>query len=505
MKRLFTGGRDAPTVRRPERILAIGVVGLIGALWLLGDQAAAVGQIAPQIDLPTEPTAGTDYERFSLPLLGGGMFVLMLLGIIAVNALFVAAETAVDMLTGLHVKYAANETAQRRLQDLLNQQQKFVAACSLGSQTARLALIFVGLLLAQDVAILFARQLGWAFNYGMILLSALIIAVPVLLVNVILGELVPKSFATMHPTRVALPLRPFIQLASFAFGVPANLIVAMANVLTKRFGGRATMSAASQAEEQIKNLVETAQESGAIESEERELLDSVFEFTDTVVREVMTPRVDLEAVSVEAPLEDIAKLVEQTGHSRIPIYENTDDQILGVVHAKDLLLAMVEHRDVDSRDLMRPALFLPENMTLQEALREMRVNRAQLAIVQDEFGGTAGIVTTEDIVEELVGDIIDEYDVEEEQILETETGFLVDGKMHLDDVNQHVGSRLESDEFDTIGGFVFGLFGRQPKDGEEIVHEGHVFVVAETDGKRVLKLAMRLEQPEPTDAADATA
>ncbi len=242
------------------------------------------------------------------------------------------------------------------------------------------------------------------------------------------------------------------------------------------------------AEEEIRTLVESAEETGEIEEGEKELIHSAFEFGDTVAREIMTPRVDLDAVSIDTDPDELAKVIMESGHSRIPLYEGTDDQIIGVIHAKDLLQAMVMHEEVDIHKLMRTALFVPENKGLHELLTDMRLARTQLAIVQDEFGGTAGIVTMEDIVEELVGEIIDEYDVEEPELLPAGDGWSVDGKLHIDDLNHFVESEFDSEEFDTVGGLVFGLFGRQPRPMESIEISGFRFTVTETDGRRILRL-----------------
>jgi putative hemolysin len=245
----------------------------------------------------------------------------------------------------------------------------------------------------------------------------------------------------------------------------------------------------NQAEEEIKNLVETAQETGEIEVEEKELLHSVFEFSDTVAREVMTPRVDLEAMRVTSDPMELVELIKKTGKSRIPLYEETDDQIIGIVHAKDLLMAVLKTDRPSLRKIMRPAIFVPENKSLNELLREMRQSRSEMAIVQDEFGGTSGIVTTEDIVEELVGEIVDEYDVEEPEIVKVDGDcYLVHGKVHVDDVNDTLGSELVSEEFDTIGGYVFGVFGRQPKRDEKIESDGLRFTVVEADGRKIKRL-----------------
>jgi len=198
----------------------------------------------------------------------------------------------------------------------------------------------------------------------------------------------------------------------------------------------------------------------------------------------------MEAMPVTSDPMEVIEVIKKSGKSRIPLYEETDDQIVGIVHAKDLLMAVLRsNQSVSLRKIMRPAMFVLENKSLYELLQEMRASRSEMAIVQDEFGGTAGVVTTEDIVEELVGEIVDEYDVEESQLVKLDDGsYLVSGKLHVDDVNAAMGSELESEEFDTIGGYVFGLFGRLPKRDEAIEAEGLRFTVADTDGRRIKKL-----------------
>jgi CBS domain containing-hemolysin-like protein len=294
-----------------------------------------------------------------------------------------------------------------------------------------------------------------------------------------------------------------IQAVALLLDFPARIVLRTAQVLESKFRPVKASESASQAEEEIKNLIEEAEESGEIEEDERELIHSVFEFGDTIVREIMTPRVDLDAMSVHALPAELAALMRESGHSRIPLFEGTDDQIAGVIHAKDLLMAMLEDPNVSLRRLMRPVLYVTENKNLQQLLKEMRHSRAHLAVVQDEFGGTAGIVTLEDVVEQLVGDIQDEYDQEEEEVVETGSGFLVDGKTHIEDINDEVGADFESEEFDTIGGFVFGLFGRQPKLGEFIHTDGFKFTVADTDGRRILKL--QIEREEMTESETLSA
>jgi putative hemolysin len=458
--------------------LGYGVVATLASalttIWILGEHGAAQAKLSGTMPLPVS----------------GGAFIALVVAVIFLNALFVAAETAVDLLRTIHVRHVKEENRIQsdRLQDLVDNKQRYATACTLGSRIARVLLALMIVLLAASFE-LDPQDSGATIEIGRFLVNLILVAVPVSLVNLVVGELVPKSFASLHPHRTGLRLYRLIRGAAVVFSVPASILVGVANLVTRTFGGRASFTMPNQAEEEIRTIVESAQEAGEIESDEKELLTSVFEFTDTVAREVMTPRVDVDAMPIKSDPVDLVRVMHESGHSRIPLYEDTDDQIVGIVHAKDLLMRMVDDADVSVRDLMRPALFVPEGKNLHELLREMRSSRSQMAVVQDEFGGTAGIVTIEDIVEELVGDIVDEYDVEEPEVVEADTGgFYVEGKTHLDDVNDEIGSSFHSDEFDTVGGYVFGLFGRQPKQGESIDDHGYRFIVVETDGRRILKL-----------------
>lgn len=427
-------------------------------------------------------------------------FFVALVVIVLLNGVFVAGETAIDLLRPSHGK-AIDESDGRRcdaFKDLIARKSTFVAACSLGSMTMRAWMVALAVL----PAIPMSRWLPdysstlreWAGSgdlgfSGVVLISILILAIPIVALNVIFGELVPKSYAVTHPLATSLRLYGTVKFFNGLFSLPIAVFVSLASLVTKQFGTRATFAVANQAEEDIKELLEEAEESGEIDEEEKEMVASVFEFGDTVVREIMTPRIDLEALPIDSSLTDVARLVEESGHSRIPVYEGTDDSILGIVHAKDVLSALVNKGEKTSlRDLLRPALFVPESKPLHDLLQEMRQNKAQMAVVQDEHSGTAGIVTIEDIVEEVMGEIVDEYDPDLPQILPMENGFLSDGRMELEDVNDVTGSTFQSEEFDTIGGYVFGLFGRQPKEGESIESDGYRFEIRQADSKRIASI-----------------
>ncbi len=458
--------------RKVETGLALLMVAAITALWVFGSGTRGAQLSQTGVGIP------------------GGMAVAMILAIIALNGLFVAAGTAIDLLKPLHVKHYRDEESERRanrLQRLFENRVNYSAACILGSHICRVSMVLAGLVLAPGVGA--AMGLADSVELRAIILPAIVVAIPILLLNLII-ELIPKSFASLHPARSSLRLYGFVVRFAVIFAPPARLITAIGSLITSRFGARASFTIENQAEEEIKSMVEDAQESGAIEEDEKELLHSVFEFTDTIAREVMTPRVDLDSMPVTSDPEDVAKMIEETGHSRIPLYEETDDQIVGVILAKDLLNALrhANGKKPQLKELMRAAFFVPETLSLHQLLGEMRAHKTQLAVVQDEFGGTAGIVTVEDIVEELVGDIVDEYDEEEPEIVTDGGALFVDGKTDVDDVNDALGIELDSEEFDTIGGYVFGLFGRQPKPGETVEAEGFAFTVVETDGRRISRI-----------------
>lgn len=461
----------------------------------LGIAGLTLGVIGQFGAMATEELAAT------FPTIVGGAYTLVLAILFAMTlkGLFVASEIAVSLLRPVHIRHLKEKGEKRGvlLERLLEDQANASSACKLGKDLSQFGIYILLMLLAPSVAVWGEKLLGLPHdNFGNIIWCLIILYIfPVSPLTEIFEQTF-RGLAIIHPHGTALKLYRFISITAALLGVPARAATSFSNLVSARLRPRATL-VANQAEEEIKVLVESAQESGEIESDERELLHSVFEFTDTMAREVMTPRVDLDAVPINSDPEDVMKLIKETGHSRIPVYEGTDDQIIGIIHAKDLLMKMVTSDEApDLRKLVRPTIHVPENKPLNELLAEMKTHRTQMAIVNDEYGGTAGVVTIEDIVEELVGDIVDEYDVEEPELEASGKGWSVDGKMHIDDLNHVIGTDFESEEFDTVGGFVFGHFGRQPREAESIVIDDHKFTVIGTDGRRIERLLI-----EPLESA----
>lgn len=436
------------------------------------------------------------------PLPGGPwVAILAMIFLMVVSGLFVASEAALTMLRPMHVKHLREKNAKHGavLEGFLGDQDSAVVASALGSYLARLLLVLPTLVIAPGFAGFASRWLPIdPTNYLAVVLAGFLLLIFPIGPLTLIVEQGLRSYGLAHPHGATYRLRGLIRLSMVAFALPVRLTAAFAKLVSVRVA-QVTPPMTNAAEEEIRTLVDSAEESGEFEEEESDLIHSVFEFSDTIAREVMTPRVDLDAMDIDSDPAEILQLIKESGHSRIPLFEGTDDQIVGIVHAKDLLMAMLGDAPVVLRDLMFPPMFVPESKELHELLTEMRQGRSQLAIVQDEFGGTAGIVTIEDIVEELVGEIVDEYDHEEPVLMDTGEGWSVDGRMNLDDLNHEIESTFESEQFDTVGGFVFGHFGRQPKESESVLVDGYRFTVMQTDGRRVERLRIeKLEEAEAT-------
>ncbi|MEA2432716.1 MAG: magnesium and cobalt exporter, family [Actinomycetota bacterium] len=309
----------------------------------------------------------------------------------------------------------------------------------------------------------------------------------------VFAEVVPKTYTVQRTERAALLVaRPVFWLGRL--GRPLSLVlIKLANSVMLLLPGKGLPKGPFVTEDEIRHLVDVAEEEDEIEEEERELIHSVFEFGDTVVREVMVPRPDMVSLPADAPLDEALKVIIDAGYSRIPLYEGDNDNIVGVLYAKDLLKRVHEGgEDIKAQDLARPPTFVPETKKVAELLREMQDQRVHMAIVVDEYGGTAGLVTIEDLIEEIVGEIVDEYD-KEEPLVEPidENTIRVDAKMPIDEVNELLNADLPHEEWDTVGGLVFGLTGRVPIPGEMVKFDSLEFITERVVGRRIQKVVIK--------------
>jgi CBS domain containing-hemolysin-like protein len=289
-----------------------------------------------------------------------------------------------------------------------------------------------------------------------------------------------------------------VQTASWILGPLVRILSGITNALVRLLGGQAVRHGPFVTEEELRLLVTVGEEEGVLEEAETEMIHSIFEFADTPVREVMVPRIDMVALEHDATVDQAVDLALEGGFSRIPVYEDTIDNIIGVLYTKDMLKQLRENRGSQPiSNLVRQAYYVPETKKLDDLLREIRQKRVHMVIVIDEYGSVAGLVTIEDLVEEIVGDIQDEYDHEEqlyEQVNANE--YLVSAKISIDEFNELLETELEDEEYDTLGGFLYAQLDKIPVAGDSIVHQNYRYTVLTTRGRRIARVQVeRLPEP----------
>lgn len=358
-------------------------------------------------------------------------------------------------------------------------------------------------------------------NFGIAIVAALFIAQPLVnanpaispvaiyiggvlltaLVVLLFGEMLPTTLGSAYADALAPMLSSVTWLLLTILTPVTFLLMAVSKLIADTFGGDSM--AVSVTEEEIMTLVDAGQKEGTIEDEEKAMIFSVLQFSETSVRELMVPRIDIEAVEINTPLETaLAKFVE-TGHSRLPVYDEKIDNIEGLLYAKDLLTLWhnggAKPRLI--RELMRPTYFVPESKRADLVLKEMQHSKIHLAVVVDEYGGTAGIVTIENLIEEIVGDIQDEYDKEEEAeyVQHSADEYTVDASMDIDDFNELLDVDLPTDESDTLGGYIYSQLEHVPTVGEELDDEEHLLVmrIESVEGRRIRKVFVKRKKPAP--------
>jgi CBS domain containing-hemolysin-like protein len=395
-------------------------------------------------------------------------------------AFFAASETAIVFANKAHIRQLseagnARATAVIRLLEERN-------------------LLHSTLLLAENFFIVLAAALSTVIAMHLFAETTAAVCVSALatsMIVVLVSKLAPKGLAARNPDRLALiVVYPMLFIMRIVSPV-ARLLAAAADSFAGP-GPQGMSCTAVVTEEDIKAMINLGEEGGSLKEEEKELLHKVFEFGDTLASEAMRPRTEIVSVPSNATLQEVFSLVSEFGYSRYPVIENTIDTVVGILYIKDILVAMsageVKREDGIQR-FVRPAYFIPENKRVSELLSEMQRERFQLAIVIDEFGGTAGLVTLEDLIEEIVGSIHDELETEEKEVqIVDEKNFVVSGQSALDEVNELLGTSLQSKEFNTLGGLVFGLFGRMPKVGEQLKYKNLKLEILELEDRKISKI-----------------
>jgi CBS domain containing-hemolysin-like protein len=324
----------------------------------------------------------------------------------------------------------------------------------------------------------------------------------------VLAEAVPKTYAVIHSERAAqITARPVNALVSFAIlRWISRSLIGLTNVIVP---GKGLKKGPFVSEQELLGIVEAAAQDDVIEHEERELIESIIEFGDTIAREVMLPRPDMVIIPNDSSVTSSLDLAIAEGFSRLPVFGPGDDDVIGLAYTKDLIRAEREGRgDMSVLDLVRPVRFIPENKPVSRLMREMQAGKFHLAIVADEYGDVVGLITLEDCLEELVGEIVDEYDTDDAQVEHLANGdVLVDGGISIDELNEVVGGDLPDDDWDTVGGLVFSTLEHVPSPGEVLKFAGWHFTAEEVEGRRIRLVRVRRLVPddEPTSTEDADA
>lgn len=421
--------------------------------------------------------------------------IILILVLILVNGFFAGSEIAIISSRKSRIKHLMDQGDKNAeiVHKLQNEPDTFLA-------TVQVGITIVGMMagaISGAAAIEALKPVLQEIPVGFIQKGSAPIAIGIVVLitsylTLILGELVPKSLAIRFSEPIALFVgRPLQFLSKLTF-LPVKLLTKSCSLFLKPFGKMPPAEGAFVTEEEIKILLSEGREKGIFEKSEQELIHSVFEFVTTTVKEIMVPRPKIKAIAIDTPIENVLELVVESGFSRFPVYEGSLDDIRGILYEKDLLEVRIKSQDVKLKDLIRPVYFVPETKKIDTLLRELQRRRMHMAIVINEYGGAEGLVTMEDIIEEIVGEIEDEYDFEDRPVKILKDGSMViDASLPLRDlIDLHHLALEESEEYETLAGLVLSMLQRMPRGGEIVKYGDYKLTIVDIEGKRISKVKL---------------
>ena len=409
-----------------------------------------------------------------------GMQITILVALLFFSAFFSMSETALMSMSKIRVRHLVeNHVKHAKLtQDLLDHPNQLLGTILVGNNLVNIAASAI----ATSIAIYFWDNKG--VGIATFLMTLLIL---------IFGEITPKNIAIDYTEEIVLFIAPIMNVFVKIFSPVVWVLTNFTNGLLHLFGLNKQEKKPLITEEELKTIVEVSSQEGVLESDEKEIIDNIFEYSDMRVKDIMIQRMDIVAVDVSATYEEVVAAFGEKQFSRIPVYEDTIDNIVGVLYAKDLFFIPVEKiKQFDIKKYMREPFYTYEFIKISDFFRRMQGDRIHIAIVLDEYGGVAGIITMEDIIESILGDINDEYDPQDEEdiVCIKEGEYLVNGSVRLEDLNEEIGTHFESEDFESIGGFILGILGRIPRTGEIINYESIRFVIEKVDKSRIMKIRL---------------
>jgi putative hemolysin len=421
--------------------------------------------------------------------------VFVFAGLLILSAFFSGSETAFFSLTKAQIRQlrSRGDSSARTVVKLIDRPRELLITILIGN-----TLVNTG---AASLAAIVVHRIAVASNFDPTLALILQI-VGVTFVLIVLVEISPKVFALRHNEGWALRLSGLVHLFWWIFWPLTWLLDVFVEGAAKVLGVPAKKVLFS--EEELRTLAEVSEEHGVLEEDEREMIHSIYEFGETEASEIMVPRIDMAVISGDASISDVSAIVRDRGHSRIPVYESDVDHIIGVLYAKDLIGLDTNGDGPPVRSIMREAFFVPESKRISSLLKDFQRHKIHMAIVVDEYGGTEGLVTMEDVIEEIVGEIHDEFDMEEQVFQRLDNGDVqVLAKIEVSDFNDEIGEDIvpTEEDYDSLGGFIFSLAGNVPTPGQVFAYKGWTFTVQKVDGNRVVSLRVQ----SPPDAEELAA
>lgn len=421
--------------------------------------------------------------------------------LVALSAFFSSAETALTTVN-IHRMRALAEDGNKRAERVLKlkeDSQKLLSTILIGNNIVNLS--------ASSMATTFTIDLltKAGFSNAASIGSGVSTGVMTFLV-LVFGEISPKTAATMHAEKLSLLYVDVIRLLATLFTPIAFIIEGFSGGFLKLLGINRNQAATAMTERELRTIVDVSHEDGVLENEEHEFINNVIDFGDALVKDVMMPKVDIAFGAVENTYEELADIFLEEQYSRLPIYEESKDNVVGILYLKDLYFYRVRYKEepFDVRKVMREPFFTFEHQRISVLMQEMRRQEVSFAVVLDEYGETAGLITLEDILEEIVGDMRDEYDADErDSIVWIGNGqYEVEGSVKLDDLNDVLGTQLESEDYNSVGGYIIELLDDIPEVGEVAVKDGISYEVLSLDKNRVDKVLIRMEQPEQSQSEE---
>ena len=423
--------------------------------------------------------------------------IILLLVLISINAYFAAAEMAIVSVNKNRIRSLAQEGNKKAqaLASLIDEPNKFLSSI-------QVVITLAGFLTSAEAAVSFSDDVGaWLEHAGVPYgteISVVFVTLILAFFTLILGELLPKRLAMLHADKISMGVVKPILFISVIFKPFVWLLSITVTLILKLLRQRTDVTSVEYSEDDVVSMLEAGQESGELKEEGKKMITSIFAFDDLLAYEVMTPRTDVFSIDINAPTEDYIDELMELRYSRIPVYEDDSDNIIGILYIKDYLIKAREagFDNVDFRSILRKPYFVPETKNIDSLFFELQTTKQHIAILIDEYGGFSGIVTMEDIIEEVMGDIDDEYDEVEPEIQKVaDDTYIVDGSMDLDDIDEELGIDLESENSETIGGFIIDILGEIPDEndtGREIEYENCRFRIDSVRDRRIEKITITI-------------